>query len=332
MIVKKFDSATQAGVVYTTSYDPVTNLSECKDSEGNWCKGWLYSNHNCKHVKACKADESSTTFTKVAPPAGFIRPMLASPIDETMSFSSGWVAEEKFDGHRLIVRVAGGAVTAWSRNGKVRDLPFKMRADLVLLPDGVYDGELTAPGHRHHGVADHGNRDIYEFVVFDLLETLGKPLVKNGYGDRRKLLEMIGETMRGSVLLADVHEVHSWEEVADLARKVWARKGEGLIVKHTLAPYEVGRRSKYWLKVKHFETSVTRITSFAEGSLGSCAVTNVVGEDGEPTSVKTKDAATRKRLEAKPKSFIGRLLRIEHQGRTPDGSYVSPMWDRFEDE
>jgi ATP-dependent DNA ligase len=334
ILTETFESKSSPGTFYTTSLDTESGISSCT------CRGWIYNHRpqaerSCVHTKALVAraggDMTSTKVTRVKADEGFISPMLASPYAE-YDFSSGWFAEEKFDGHRLIVQVKEDTVTAWSRNGKPRVLTAEMADACAKLISGTYDGEILVPGERHHAAKELTKQGKLTFVVFDVLHLLETSLLEQPYKERRNLLDTMKAAFHAPVQLATSMQVKDADDIAVLAKSVWDRTGEGLILKHEDSIYEPGKRGKFWLKVKNYQSEVLVITGFSEGELGECAVTHLIGVDEKVTSVKTKDADTRRRIAANPNAFVAKLLRIEHQGRTPDGGYVSPMWDRLEEE
>ncbi len=272
----------------------------------------------------------------------FIKPMLAHVVKGDV-LEGSWVAEEKYDGHRLVVEHAE-SVSAWSRYGRPRVLPPHVDAAITHLPKGVYDGELisiTKP--RSYGVTDLGETASLRYVVFDVLELLGRDSTQVTQAERRKLLETIFDDPRSPAEQSEGADVIdgvrlAWSEpidsrnVAALARKVWSRDGEGLILKNAVSLYYPGKRSRDWLKIKQLRSSVLTLIGFIPGKLGRYAVVLLEDAEGHHTTVKTRNDRERARLAQDPPSFIGRKLRIEYQERTPDGSYRHPRWDRFEDE
>lgn len=296
----------------------------------------------------------------------FIKPMLASPLDRltgkgvtptwSNAFRNGpWVAEEKYDGHRLIVEKRGNpsdlfsdtTVMAWSRNGLPRLLPRHVREAIGQLPDGTYDGELLVPGGRSFGVTDLSETHRLVFMCFDILELLGNDAMTRPYHERRALLdtmfadERINRASRG-VQLAFSWPVSTFEEVTHLRDSIWARGGEGLILKRSGAPYQPGKRSKDFVKIKDLRSAVLRVIGYqpSRGEIidnGRFAIVVLEDEEGNQTTVKARDREALDRIEAAAQlcsgvPFLGRKLRIEYQERTPDGSYRHPRWDRWEDE
>lgn len=294
--------------------------------------------------------------------------MLASPMPKEphkapVLTDGAWAAEEKYDGHRLVVEVAdartqslygeGNTVTAWSRYGKERLLPNHIIEALQHFPVGIYDGELLAPGKRSYGVTELVNGAELVYVMFDVLQvtTDGVPTSATdlSYVVRRGWLEEAFKVLGPlypCIQLAESTVVTSVEQVAQMAEDVWRRDGEGLILKRRLAPYQVGKRSKDFIKIKKLQTAVLTVIGFEAGRgtinyRGEYATVVLRDDAGFTTTVKTRNDAECAAFEhaaqvaasmKRPHPAIGRRLRIEFQERTPDGNYRHPRWDRWENE
>jgi len=264
----------------------------------------------------------------------FIKPMLASPLPANFQPGPSFVAEEKYDGHRLILEVQGSNVRAWSRDELPRVLPQHVRSDAARLPNGVYDGELISlEKTKSYGVTELSQADKLCFVVFDILEVAGRSTRDQSYIDRRSLILAAFENLIAltGVTYAASTPVATMEHINTLAKRVWARGGEGLIIKDVQAVYVPGKRSKSWLKIKQCHTAVLKVVGYAAGRLGPFSTVVLEDGQGNKTTVKTLNTQERENLGRRPLHFVGKKLRIEYQERTPDGSYRHPMWDRWED-
>lgn len=277
----------------------------------------------------------------------FVSPMMAKPLPEDFAFSTQWVAEEKFDGHRIVVRVddrqadlfGGRLVTAWSRYGIERALPPHIREAMAELPTGTYDGELLVPGERSYGTVVLENSSQLKYKVFDVMNLLGKDLTSFGlsapWKDRRKiLLDIFSHYALGprSVDLAMVYEFITMEHVDSLKRHIWSLDGEGLILKNRDAIYVPSKRPKNtWYKIKQLLSAALTIVGFREGTMGPNSIIVLRDDLGCETAVKWKNYELLATIQADPDKFLGRKVRIEFQERTPDGSYRHPRWDRWED-
>jgi bifunctional non-homologous end joining protein LigD len=280
----------------------------------------------------------------------FIKPMLAHKATPKMEFArKTWTVEEKFDGHRLIVSVQNGAVTAWSRKGLERALPPHVLADLVKLPDGTYDGELITKGGRSYDVVNKERAADRQFVIFDILRLLNRDITGQAYVHRRMYLREIFDKLKKvgkGIWLSPAWAVDTWNEAMGICREIWDRDGEGIILKRSAGSYHPGMRTKEFLKVKALKHATLVVTGFRPSkgekiNRGPFAIALLRDNKGNETKVKVLDDATLADLKRAWKArkrgatkhpYVGRKLCIEYQERTPDGGYRHPRWDRWEDE
>jgi hypothetical protein len=279
--------------------------------------------------------------------ATYVNPMLASPMSDITDqkiatvlaaisryAAADWMMEEKYDGHRVVVAVNDGAVTAWSRpkagkDALMRILPDHLVQEFVMMPTGTYDGEMMIPGGRSYNVTDGKFAGTEIFVIFDILSLLGQSTLQRTYDYRRTLL---GEIFKARKSPSVLKLAESFVPSAEAVKAIWARDGEGAILKRRAAYYQPGARSKDFIKVKGLLTCVMTVTGYKAAKMGPHSAVLLKGEDGSKTTVKTLDNDALRAFAADPDSFIGRKLRIEYQERTPDGSYRHPRWDRWESE
>ena len=183
-----------------------------------------------------------------------IRPMLATLTPKPFH-RPGWVYEEKYDGVRALAYRRGRRVRLYSRT--LRDIttefPEIARA-LQGLPDGdvVLDGEIVA--FDRHGVSRFqllqrralGERVHPVFAIFDCLERAGVTLLRRPLAERRRVLEALGLPRRGVQMRARRLPPNGLTAYRIAQKRGW----EGIIAKDEASPYEPGRRSRSWLKVK----------------------------------------------------------------------------------
>jgi bifunctional non-homologous end joining protein LigD len=184
-----------------------------------------------------------------------IRPMFATLSSEVPS-GPEWVFEEKYDGIRALAYRTGGTggtVRLWSRNGLDLTTGFpEVAAAVAALPDGdlVLDGELVvfdAKGvSRFQLLQRRGAGARTAYVVFDLLERDGEPLLKRPLKERRAALEeQVGD--RRGVLRASRRLGKNGTRAQETAQQ---RGWEGIVAKDERSIYEPGARSRSWLKIK----------------------------------------------------------------------------------
>lgn len=176
----------------------------------------------------------------------FVPPMLATKGDRVPA-GPDWAHEVKWDGIRVIVRVAVAGLTVWTRNGNERTREFPQLAGLVSLGRGmVLDGELAAPdelGRPSFGALQRGGPA--RLYVFDLLELDGRSLVDLPWEERRAELEALH-------LGDDAWLVPPTYDDGEMLLEATGAQGlEGIVSKLRSAPYRPGVRSRDWLKFPH---------------------------------------------------------------------------------
>lgn len=276
------------------------------------------------------ADAPKTEKVEAQRERGFIEPMLASKMPDGWNADRyderAFVLEEKYDGHRIVTTVSGGAVKAWSRLANARTLPTHIEALMAKMPDGTYDGELIVPGNKSYAVTAGVNTGKEALVLFDLIEVLGRPVVAETQDTRRKLLEVAYGMLDGTtgVSLSAQHAPSS-----GAVKAIWARGGEGAIIKSRTAKYQPGYRSGDWVKVKAVAAATLTIIGFEDGKSGPYSAVTLRDEHGIETTVKTLNNATLRAIAAHSAEFIGKRLVISYQEKTPAGKYRHPMWDHI---
>ena len=179
------------------------------------------------------------------------RPMLATLAKELPR--NGWLFEIKWDGYRIVARVAGGEAELRSRKweeyskrfpGVARELPKALRT-----PDCVVDGEVCAldeEGRPSFSAMQQGKADTpIVYYVFDLLEVNGEPLVDRPLAERRERLEELLDRRNRTVRLSE-----SFDDGEALSAAVEQQGLEGIMAKKPGSRYRPGERSRDWLKVK----------------------------------------------------------------------------------
>jgi bifunctional non-homologous end joining protein LigD len=192
-------------------------------------------------------------------------PMLAGT-SQDVPVGEAWRFEVKWDGFRAIARVQGDDVRLWSRNGKA--LEGKHRSVAEALPDAlthadcVLDGELCAfdeDGVPRFDLFQRGEGNI-AYVVFDVLELDGEPLIAEPWSRRREQLEELIVPEAPVVVLSQVYD--DGRALLDAAHR---RGLEGIMAKRIKAPYRPGRRSDDWRKIKLREETTLLIAGYTSG-------------------------------------------------------------------
>lgn len=202
-----------------------------------------------------------------------LTPMLATS-ESSLPTGKEWVFEPKYDGIRILAFATSDSVRLLTRNGidkavqfpeieaAVRALCRHARATLVL------DGEIVALEgselarfqslqRRLHErdrevIAESRRESPATFVLFDVLVRNDTLLTGEPWEKRRKVLEQIMRFARRTALMK--RSLRISEAVIGSSERLLARAvadgWEGLIAKRTDSTYDIGRRSRAWVKYK----------------------------------------------------------------------------------
>jgi bifunctional non-homologous end joining protein LigD len=263
-------------------------------AENNWLIH-LMKNQNPEHQDYHDDRPPKRAVVRDGPPS----PMLATLGSESMiDDENEWAFEMKWDGVRAIADVTGGEVRLFSRNGADITAGYPELGTIVGTVDGdaVLDGEIVALGRggrpdfgllqgrmhsRKKSDVEAAMRDIpVHFMVFDVLEHDGAPLVAEDYSTRRRrLLEIVSPADR-----VQVPPAFDGDLEAALASS--ATLGlEGVMAKKREGTYTPGARSRAWLKLKHHSTQEVVVVGWRPGKgtrherVGSLLVAVPDGDD-----------------------------------------------------
>ena len=214
-----------------------------------------------------------------ADPLPLVRPMLASPgVLPPAEQEQRWAFEMKWDGVRAVVYLDRGDLRVLTRNDRevaatypeLAGLAHQLR-DRRLILDGevvAFDeagrpsfGELQARMHVRAPGRVLLNRVPVSLLVFDLLHVDGTSLVGAPYDERRAALE-------GLDLAADRGAVPPAfdGQGADALAVSKAQGLEGVLAKRHDSVYLPGRRSPYWIKVKHVRMQEVVVGGWSPGA------------------------------------------------------------------
>ena len=177
---------------------------------------------------------------------------------------AGYIFEPKLDGTRALCYADKGLRFINRRGHAIgeRYPEFKFR-DSIKAASCVLDGEIVVyDGHGNPSFhllqkreqsktsAQHllAARHPATYVVFDIVELDGKDLTPLPLMERKKILAEVlqkAEHIQPIVWTNDGHKL--WSIVEE-------RKLEGIMAKRADAPYEPGKRSVDWIKVKALKT------------------------------------------------------------------------------
>ena len=193
-----------------------------------------------------------------------------------------WHIEHKWDGMRSQLIVREGKHFLWSRGEELITDKFPELAQLAqLLPNGtVVDGELLP--YKEGVIGDFnalqkriGRKTVSQklqndipivIMLYDLLEWEGKDVRELPLAERQELLATLYHQVKKEgvpLLLSEVLQFSSWEEVAAEREKAAEKKSEGLMIKHKTSPYAVGRKKGTWWKWKSDPKTIDAVLTYA---------------------------------------------------------------------
>lgn len=206
-------------------------------------------------------------------------PMLAQlgllpPSDQDLLYGY----EMKWDGVRAIGYIERGSLRLISRNGLDVTAGYPELGPIAgaVSSDAVLDGEIIAFDER--GVPSFAalqprmhQRDPTKvkmlmritpvtYLIFDVLHRDDRTTIRLPYGERRDLLTRTisdGDSWR-----VPPHYVGGGPEAYAMSGEL---RLEGVVAKRLASPYQPGRRSRDWVKVKNFRTQEVVIGGWKPG-------------------------------------------------------------------
>ncbi|WP_334119175.1 cisplatin damage response ATP-dependent DNA ligase [Limnobacter sp.] len=222
---------------------------------------------------------------------------LAHPLQEeveSLGAVADWLVEWKYDGIRAQVVKEGGQVWVWSRGEELVSEQFpELQAAFAHWPEGcildgeilVWQGDLPAGFNALQGRL---NRKVVSkklmadapvvFLAYDLLRIHGNNIVNRPQRERRVALEEFfarhGEestvNFMPRLLLSQVVQAATWNELKLLREESRARGVEGFMLKHHNSRYGVGRTKAdgLWWKWKIDPMTVDCVLVYAQRGHG----------------------------------------------------------------
>lgn len=201
-----------------------------------------------------------------------IRPMLCETADTTIK-KSEWYAELKYDGERALVVLSKVGTKIYNRQGK--EITYKF-PELIVEPNGheaVLDGEIVVNDgtksdfqllQRRMNIENkfriqHIMKEIpTRFVAFDCLFSGGVSWINDRMEVRKGICRSIVCSLENRN-----YDVAMYTDFSAFSKV--SSDYEGLILKRKGSKYEIGKRSKNWLKLKNTKTIDAIICGFTDG-------------------------------------------------------------------
>lgn len=215
---------------------------------------------------------------------------LASPLEgapRVLGEIDEWLIEWKWDGIRLQLIRRADEIALWSRGEERLDGRFpEIEAAAATLPrDCVIDGELViwregelaplpfAALQTRIQRLKPGSKLLAEtpakVLAYDLLELDGEDWRARPQVERRRALEALLAAHHDPRLQLSPQIVAAdWLEAATLRDQARGRGTEGLMLKRSAAPYQIGRRRGDWWKWKIDPLTIDAVLLYAQAGHG----------------------------------------------------------------
>lgn len=195
-----------------------------------------------------------------------VKPMLAT-LTEAAFDDPNWIYEIKWDGYRTLAAWDGKRVDLYSRNGLDFSKKYPAIAEAVrsIKPRVVLDGEIVAAdksGRSHFGwLQNYGTAPQGEllYYAFDILWCDGRDLVGLPLLQRKKVLQSL--IPQQSLIRYSDHVGAKGKAFFAAAKR---KSLEGIMAKLANSTYQVGKRSRDWLKIKTHMRQEVVIGGFTE--------------------------------------------------------------------
>ncbi len=210
--------------------------------------------------------EASPVPGYVIPDDTGIRPQLLNAVQEKdlegMIQSPDWVAQEKFDGRRLLIAKIGNTVKGINRNGLRVAVPSAILMSALAIPGSyLLDGEAVGDVFHAFDILEHEDRDLCQLPLSKRLAVLEKLLHKH---DRHAIRRIPTATQR-------------WEKEA-MFETLRGENREGIVFKRRDAPYTIGRPASGGTALKF--KFVTTASCLVAGLNGKRSVKLALLDDG----------------------------------------------------
>jgi bifunctional non-homologous end joining protein LigD len=177
-----------------------------------------------------------------------------------------WAYEIKWDGYRTLAFTDGGSLRLQSSNSidvTAKYPELTPLADAVNATGAILDGELVVldPNGRPSFEMLQRHETQVAFYAFDVLQIDGTDTIALPYEHRRALLAQLLEP--GPNWLVPAHQVG---DGATLLAFTAERGLEGVMAKRLGSPYQPGKRTPNWRKVKNRVQVDVVICGFNEGT------------------------------------------------------------------
>lgn len=275
---------------------------------------------------------------------GFIKPMLAKPIDSVKEWSLPAILQPKLDGHRLLATVQDGYVVLYSRQGKLVDIAHIKVELQALFDSGKWSGETLDGEAYAHGMLLNNISSLIKkpkpesihlnYFIYDID-------VNVCYQKRLDMItKMLGDNQYPSLKLTESHLVDNQAEIDQLHAEYLGESYEGSIIRLLGAGYETGKRSSNLLKKKDFQDEEFKVVAWREGTpkitnkgtfqlpVFECMTNDGIAfECTAPGNMKERHS-----IYERADAFVGKMLTVKFFNLTERGAPFLPVALRFRED
>ncbi len=249
-----------------------------------------------------------------------IVPQLLNVIDEAdveaLLRDPNWVLQEKYDGHRRMLRRTSDETIGINRKGLVTGLPETVRTSLTVIESSgplILDGELMG--------------DV--MAVFDVLEHGGQDLRAQPYAKRLQVLALIQEQLSqgGYPGMFVAYTARTEESKRALYAQLKEQGLEGGVFKHIDSAYVPGRPNSGGNQLKrkftHSASFVVKSNHATKRSVGL----SLCDAEGKISDVGNCTIPSNYEIPA-----VGAVVEVEYLYAFPGGSVFQPQYKGTRDD
>jgi len=195
------------------------------------------------------------------------KPQAATLTDAAFD-DENWIFETKLDGYRALAQIKNSKVTLISRNGLSFNSKYPEIVETLqnISQDLILDGEIVVEDSNGNSrfqwlqhLEDKPKNGKLKFYVFDILYFQGYDLRGLELLQRKKILKALLPKLKNIIYTNHILKDGN-QAFADIKKN----GGEGIIAKKADSKYQIGKRSKDWLKIKTDKQQEMVIGGFTE--------------------------------------------------------------------
>lgn len=267
------------------------------------------------------------------------RPMLAQTYDHPSHIKEGAVWQYKYNGLRCLMIKTAQGIVAYSRNGK----PFTTLGHItsglaaVMEVGDTFDGELYIHGKTLQSILSFVKRKqpetaLIKYHIYDKVDD--KPYAERYralwdalQGSENVPFTLVPTTPLNATIGRDTAILKG--EIAASLKEARVKGYEGIMIRHSQAGYETGKRSRSLLKVKVWLDEEYKVVAI-HASKDGWAILECQLPQGGTFTVSAPGTVNTKKLILKDKEkWIGKWVSVQFAELTKDGIPFHPVATMF---